>query len=128
MTNFAVVLQPLLPFCRSFLKIWGFMLTDLKLEKTELLVYAVIFAMHKNYCDCFMGSKEFLQGWTNSGKSTVESALRSLEKKMLIKKELRQIGQMKKAVYFINTEALPTLKMFDLENRNRDNNIKIKKL
>ena len=106
----------------QFLTIWGFMLTDFKLEKTELLVYAVIFAMHRNYCDCFMGSRDFLQRWSNASKSAVDKALKSLEEKGLIRREYRQIGQIKKAVYFINTEALPTLEMFELENRNRDIN------
>ena len=106
----------------QFLKIWGFMLTDFKLEKTELLVYAVIFAMHRNYCDCFMGSRDFLQRWSNASKSAVDKALKSLEEKGLIRREYRQIGQIKKAVYFINTETLPTLEMFELENRNRDIN------
>ena len=110
-----------------FIKIWGFMLTDLALEKTELLVYAVIFSMHKNYCDGFTGSREYLRSWCNASKTTVDGALASLERKGLIKKEYRQYGQIKKAVYFINTEALPTCRMFSLENRNRDNNEKIRK-
>ena len=119
-------MEQIAPDREQFLKIWGFMLTDLKLEKTELFVYAVIFAMHRNYCDCYMGSRKFLQSWCNASKSAVEKALSSLEKKNLIKRNYRQIGQIRKAVYFINTEALPTLDMFSLENRNRDNNMKIR--
>lgn len=111
----------------NFLKIWGFMLVDLKLEKTELIVYAIIFSMHKNYCDCFSGSRRYLEKWSGASRATVENALKSLENKNLIKKEYRQYGRSRQAVYFINTEALPTCEMFALENRNRDNNERIRR-
>ena len=111
----------------NFLKRWGFMLVDLKLEKTELIVYAVIFSMHKNYCDCFSGSRRYLEKWSGASRATVENALKSLENKNLIKKEYRQYGRSRQAVYFINTEALPTCEMFALENRNRDNNERIRR-
>ena len=111
---------------KHFIKIWDFMLMDLGLEKTELLVYAVIFAMHRNYCECFMGSREYLQLWSNSSKSSVNHALANLEKKNLITKEFRKYNNVRKAIYFINTESLPTCEMFALENRNRDNNKRIR--
>lgn len=110
----------------QFLTIWGFMLTDLKLEKTELLVYAVIFSMHKNYCEGFNGSRKYLQQWCNAGKTAVDSALKSLVSKNLLRKEYKQYGQLKKAVYYINTDALPTCEMFDLENRHGDISKKIR--
>lgn len=112
---------------KRFIKIWDFMLMDLGLEKTELLVYAVIFAMHRNYCECFMGSREYLAMWCNAGRTAINQALASLEKKNLIRKEMRQYSNIKKAVYFINTEALPTCEMFALENRNRDNNERMRR-
>ena len=112
---------------KRFIKIWDFMLMDLGLEKTELLVYAIIFSMHRNYCECFMGTREYLQTWTNSCKSAVIKALTSLEEKKLITKEFRRYNNARKAVYFINTEALPSCEMFALENRNRDNNERIRR-
>ena len=104
----------------KFFQIWGFMITDLKLEKTELLVYAIIFAMHKHHLDYFVGSRQYLQAWTNSGKSAIDCALASLEKKNLIEKEYRQYGPVKKAIYYVNTDMLPTCEMFRYENKNRD--------
>ena len=89
----------------NFVKIWGFMLIDLKLEKTELIIYAVIFSMHRNYCDCFSGSRRYLEKWSNASRATVENALKSLENKNLIRKEYRQYGRSRQAVYFINTEV-----------------------
>ena len=112
---------------KHFVKIWDFMLTDLNLKNAEMIIYAVIFAMHRNYCECFMGSREYLAKWSGTSKVTVDKALASLEKKQLITKEYRQYGQVRKAVYFINADKLPTCEMFALENRNRDNKEKIKR-
>ena len=112
---------------KHFIKIWDFMVSDFKLKSTEMMVYAVIFAMHRNYCECFTGSREYLQKWSGSSKAAVDKALASLENKKLIRKEYRQYGQIRKAIYFVNTEALPTCEMFALENRNRDNNEKIRR-
>ena len=112
---------------KQFVKIWDFMLFDLGLKNAELIIYAVIFAMHRNYCECFMGSREYLAKWSGTTKATVDKSLATLEKKELIRKEYRQYGQVRKAIYFINTEKLPTCEMFALENRNRDNNEKIRR-
>ena len=103
-----------------FVKIWDFMLTVFKLEKTELIVYAIIFAMYRNYRDVFKGSREYLASWSNSSTRTVATALRSLEEKKLIKKAYRQYGQIKMAVYHVNTEMLPTCVMLSDEDLNRD--------
>ena len=112
---------------KQFVKIWDFMLFDLDLKNAEIIIYAVIFAMHRNYCECFMGSREYLAKWSGTTKATVDKALASLEKKELVRKEYRQYGQVRKAIYFINTDKLPTCEMFALENRNRDNKEKIKR-
>lgn len=114
-------------FQDQFIGIWGFMLTDLKLSKTELLVYAVIFSVYKHKNDYFCGSREYLQAWCNVGKSAVNAALLSLEEKKLIIKEYRRFGNATKAIYIVNTDALPTCDMFENENRNRDLGEKIRK-
>ena len=111
---------------KCFVKIWDFMRLDFDLRGIELIVYAVIFAMHRNYCDCFMGSRKYLMQWSGGSKISVDRALSSLTERGLILKEYRQYGQMKKAVYFVNTDMLPTCEEFGLENRNRDNKAKIK--
>ena len=106
---------------QHFIKVWDFMLSRLKLRKTELIVYAVIFAIYRNYCESYTGSREYLQKWANASKRTVERALQSLEEKGFIKSEMRTYGRIKRVVYIVNTEALPTCEMFSLENRYRDN-------
>ena len=110
---------------RQFIKIWDFMRLDFGLKNTELMVYAVIFAMHRNYCECFSGSREYLMKWSGGSKAVVNRALLSLETHKLIRKEYSQYGQVRKAIYFINTDMLPTCEEFALENRNRDNKKKI---
>jgi hypothetical protein len=108
-----------------FVIIWDFMQDDLKLTGPELRVYAVIYGMHRSYCDCFCGSIEYLMKKSDCGKTSAQNALRSLERKKLITKEFRQYVNVRKAVYFINTDALPTCEMFALENRHRDNKAKM---
>ena len=112
---------------RQFIKIWDFMRLDFGLKNTELMVYAVIFAMHRNYCECFTGTRKYLEKWSGGSRAGVERALASLEKRELILKEYRKYGAMKKAVYFINADKLPTCETFSLENRNRDNKEKIRR-
>ena len=105
----------------QFVIVWGFMILDFGLEKTELLVYAIIFAIYKSTSCGFTGSRRYLQNWCNAGKTTIDNALLSLEKKGLIIKEYKSYGEFTKAVYHINEEALPTCEMFAFENRYRDN-------
>ena len=112
---------------KQCVKIWDFMLFDFELKNAELIIYAVIFAMHRNYCECFMGSREYLAKWSGTTKATVDKVLASLEKKGLIRKEYRQYGQVRKAIYFVNADKLPTCEMFALENRHRDNQEKIRR-
>ena len=112
---------------RQFIKIWDFMRLDFGLKNTELMVYAVIFAMHRNYCECFSGSREYLMKWSGGSQAVVNRALLSLETQKLIRKEYSQYGQVRKAIYFINTDMLPTCEEFALENRNRDNEEKIRR-
>ena len=99
----------------QFVKIWGFMLTDLKLAKTELIVYAVIFSVYKYYSDYFSGSRQYLQSWCNASKSAVDAALVSLEKKGLIIKEYKSFYSVRKAMYRINVDALKDIKVFEIE-------------
>ena len=65
--------------------------------------------------------------WSGGSKAVVNRALLSLEERELILKEYRQYGQIKRAIYFINADKLPTCELFALENRHRDNKEKIKR-
>ncbi len=104
----------------NFVTIWGFARGEFNLKGFELLVYSIIFGYYKNGHQTFTGSRKYLENWTGGSRSTIESALASLEGKELIVKEYRRYGSITKAVYHINTEKLPTHPMFELENLNRD--------
>ena len=106
----------------QYVKIWGFMLTEFRLQKTELLVYAIIFSIYWHHADAFSGSRGYLQSWCNAGRTAIDKALESLEAKKLITKEYTQFGQVRKAVYLINTDTLPTHEMFETQNKCRDIN------
>ena len=100
-----------------FLKIWDFMIGDFNLQKTELLVYAVIFSIYRNFADYFTGSRAYLARWANASERAVADALKSLEEKKLIKKSFRKCGTLRKAVYMPNDEAFPECEMFATERR-----------
>lgn len=112
----------------NFVVIWGFMRQAFKLKGFELYIYAIIFGYYRNYCSPFTGSRKYLGEWTGASRATVENVLASLEKKKLIIKEYVMYDNIKKAVYTINTEILPTCDMFELENHNRDNNEKMRQM
>ena len=103
-----------------YFKIWDFMIFNFKLEKTELYVYAIIFAMHKSRGTYFSGSREYLAKWSGSSIRTVATALKSLEEKRYIDKCHRVVKGKKRVVYYINFEMLPTCKTFSSENYTRD--------
>ena len=101
----------------QYVKIWGFMLKDLNLEKTELLVYAVIFSMYKYNLDSFNGSREYLRQWCNAGRSAIDNALNSLVRKKLLIKNTVYYGKSARSVFSINPDMLPECDMFENENR-----------
>ena len=105
---------------RYYFRIWDFMLFELKLEKTELYVYAIIFCMYMYRHTYFQGSRAYLAKWTNTSERTVATALKSLVDKKLIVKGNKRFGQTVRAVYRINGDMLPTCDLFYFANRNRD--------
>lgn len=66
-------------------RIYGFMRTALGLEKTELLIYALIYSYFRSGTP-FTGSREYISEWVGSGLSAVDTALGSLIRKGYIAK------------------------------------------
>ncbi len=125
----AKALDPSLVKRESFMQIWGFMRRDLLLEKTELLVYAIIFNFFFNSYTTFDGSREYLAEWTGCAKSTVDEALKNLIKKEYITKETTKIGNnIEKVSYFINTDKLPRIDMLNTFHLGNDIRKKMDKL
>ena len=68
----------------NYIVIQGFMLTDLHLKSTELLVYAVIYGFCQTEQQYFTGNLKYLAEWTNCTVRGVSKCLKSLTEKNLI--------------------------------------------
>ncbi len=84
----------------AYMVIQAFMRDELHLEKTELLVYAVIHGFSQGGNGRFVGTNEFLSEWTGASERSVRAAISSLAESGLIEK-----GQS-----IINGTAVRTLK------------------
>ena len=100
-----------------YIKIWDFMLFDLQLSNSELIIYAQIFAMFKNRAGApFKGSKEYMAKWSNTSVRTVSEVLKSLEERGYIVKIQGEVNNKKRPMYCIDYEKLPTCRAFSSEN------------
>ncbi len=72
----------------SYICIQGWMISELGLKGTDLLIYALIYGFSQDGASSFSGSLAYLMHWTNSSKNTVLKSLRSVQEQgMLIKSE-----------------------------------------
>ena len=90
----------------SYIKIYGFMRSSMNLEKTELLVYALVYSYFRNSTP-FTASREYIAEWVGSGKSSVDRALTSLLEKGYITKVQRRQRGYSFIEYNINVASLP---------------------
>ena len=68
----------------NYILIQGFMVSELNLKGTELLVYAIIYGFSQTEGQCFTGSRSYLAEWTNCTVRGVAKCLISLKEKGLI--------------------------------------------
>ena len=94
----------------AYLTVWGFMRKELRLEKTELLVYALIYGYFRNG-ETFTGTQRYISEWTGSGHSAVAKAINSLIEKGYIRKTRKKWGTVCIIEYSINVDALPRIPM-----------------
>ena len=100
-----------------YFRIWDFMLFDLKLANSDLIIYAQIFTMYKNRNGApYRGTKEYLAKWANTTVRTVSDVLNSLEERGYIVKIYDEYLGKKHAMYCIDFEKLPTCRAFSKEN------------
>jgi predicted transcriptional regulator len=90
----------------SYIRVYGFMRSKLGLEKTELLVYALIYSYFRN-CESLSGSREYIAEWVGSGRTAVDRAISSLVEKGYITKEPRCYRGLHYIEYNVNVDALP---------------------
>lgn len=73
----------------NYYSVHGWMIFDLNLRDTELLVYSIIYGFSQDGCSKFCGSLKYLMVWAgNKSKQCIINALKNLEEKNLIIKEI----------------------------------------
>ena len=83
----------------------GFMRKRLKLEKTELMVYAIIYGFHSSG-SYFTSGLRYLCDWSGSGRSAVKAALASLVEKGYIIKRSQTVNNITHVEYTVNDEVI----------------------
>ena len=71
----------------NYIVIQGWMVTELGLKGTELLIYALIYGFSQTEGQVFNGSLQYLADWTNSTRQGVHNNLKSLVEKGLVEKK-----------------------------------------
>lgn len=71
----------------NYINIQGWMVTDLALKNTELLIYAIIYGFSQDGNGRFRGTIGYLMEWTQASRQTVSSAIKSLMQRRLIDRD-----------------------------------------
>lgn len=92
--------------CYVTIPMW--MITELGLKGSELIIYAVIFGFSQDGSTMYTGSAQYLADWTNTTKQSVFKVLKSLtDRKLIIRHEETRNGVMFVS-YSYNPDALVT--------------------
>ena len=70
----------------EFLNIQGWMINELNLKGSELIIYALIYGFTKDGVSEFRGSRQYMADWTNSSVRSVQNVVNSLVNKGMIEK------------------------------------------
>ena len=76
----------------SYIVIQGWMLSQLKLSGTELILFALIYGFSQDGVSCYEGSVTYLEEWTGASRSTVYRCLDHLQDRGYISKTERSAG------------------------------------
>ena len=71
----------------SFITIYDWMISDLKLGSDELIVYACIYGFNKYTGQDFFGGPEYISRWTASDEDSIKKALGMLNVKGHIRRK-----------------------------------------
>lgn len=85
----------------NYIVIQAFMINELNLKGTELLVYAIIYGFSQDGRTKYTGTRRYLANWCNVSRQAVDNVLKKLIEKGLINKEKRKIDD----VYYIYYQA-----------------------
>lgn len=94
----------------NYITILGWMVSELKLSGSALLIYAIIYGFSQNGDDVYTGSQQYLADWTNTTKRNVIKVLGTLiEKGLIVKNEVEKNG-VKFCIYKAVHESSPGVK------------------
>lgn len=89
----------------NYISVLGFMVNELNLKGTELLVYAVIYGFSQAEGQRYTGSLQYLADWTGATKRTVINTLKSMCEKGIISREEKVINGVTFVEYWANTSC-----------------------
>ena len=91
----------------NYINIQGWMINELGLSGTDLMIYAIIFGFSQtNPGDVFNGSLTYLEKATGKSRKTVIKSLNHLADNKFIFKEIYYQNKVKRCKYFINIEVV----------------------
>lgn len=85
----------------SYFVVRGYMINELKLKKSELLVYAIVNSFTEKG-KSYNGSLSYLASWINASKTTANNMLKSLTEKGLLNKTEKIVNNVKFCEYTAN--------------------------
>lgn len=83
----------------NYIQICGWMINELNLKGTELLVYALIYGFSQDGKSVFNGSLNYISEWANCSRQGVINCLKSLLDKGLIEKQVIEENGVKRCEY-----------------------------
>lgn len=86
----------------TYITIQSWMITDLDLKGTELIVFATIYGFSQDGESRFKGSRQYLAEWCNGTTRSVQTALNSLVERGLIQKFENTVNNVKLCEYAVN--------------------------
>lgn len=86
----------------TYIVIQSWMVTELDLKGTELIVYATIYGFSQDGESRFKGSRQYLAKWCNGTTRSVQTALNSLVDRGLIQKFENMVNNVKLCEYAVN--------------------------
>lgn len=112
----------------SYIVIQSWMISELDLKGTELIVYATIFGFSQDGESRFKGSRQYLAKWCNTTTRSVQTALNYLVDRGLIQKFENIVNNMKLCEYAVNfttgekiSPPSEKISLYNIDN-NIDNN------
>lgn len=83
----------------NYISIQGWMITELGLKNSELMIYALIYGFSQDGRSAFTGNIAYLQEWTQASRQTVHTCLNALMERGLITKIEVTVGGAKAIGY-----------------------------